>query len=282
MPSAAIADRIERVLILPVPRERVWAALIEPAEMPRWFGTLAEFDLRPGAPARFGWEEHGTEPGRIETVEPPRHLALRRRPSPSDAAVSFHGAPAPWSGSPSLRCPRGRAWPSSSPASPPCRPRCEPPRCPTTRGAGTRSLAISQRCSPPGPPRDRSPAELQAVLAALGDPTRRELLVRLAADGSGLAADLPITRQAVAKHLATLAEAGLVAERRAGKERRYSVDPEPLEDAAAWMATVGARWDRRLTALEHYLTGPEEVHDGAAEVEGSHADDSRGSTAPPR
>lgn len=130
------------------------------------------------------------------------------------------------------------------------------------------------------------PAELQAVFAALADPTRRELLVHLATDGSGtttrLAADLPITRQAVAKHLATLAEAGLVAERRAGKERRYSVALEPLEDAAGWMAAVGARWDRRLAALERYLTEPDEGHDGAAEVEGSHADDSRRSTTPPR
>lgn len=93
MQSTAIADRIERVLILPVPRERVWAALTEPSEMARWFGTLAEFDLRPGAPARFGWEEHGTEPGRIETVEPPRRFAFRWRPYPSDASVSFDEAP---------------------------------------------------------------------------------------------------------------------------------------------------------------------------------------------
>lgn len=112
-------------------------------------------------------------------------------------------------------------------------------------------------------------AALQAVFAALADPTRRDVLARLAADGSGtatrLAADLPISRQAVSKHLATLAEAGLVAERRSGRERRYSLTPEPLEDATAWLAAVGARWDRRLAALERYLVGPESDAEQGAE-----------------
>lgn len=97
----------------------------------------------------------------------------------------------------------------------------------------------------------------QAVFAALADPTRREVLERLATDGAAtptrLAAALPITRQAVSKHLASLADAGLVSEHRAGRERRYTFTPEPLEDAASWMAAIGARWDRRLADLERYL-----------------------------
>ena len=100
-----------------------------------------------------------------------------------------------------------------------------------------------------------SPAALQAVFAALADSTRRELLERLAADGSGTTTGL--------------AGAGLVAERRAEKERRYSVAPEPIEDAAAWMGAVGARWDRRLAALERYLTGPDEGHDGRPRSRGA-------------
>lgn len=91
--TTTIADRIERVLVLPVPRARVWAALTEPAQMARWFGNLADFELRPGAPVRFGWEEHGIEPGRIEAVEPPRRFAFRWRPYPSDPALSFDDAP---------------------------------------------------------------------------------------------------------------------------------------------------------------------------------------------
>jgi DNA-binding transcriptional ArsR family regulator len=91
------------------------------------------------------------------------------------------------------------------------------------------------------------------VFAALGDPTRRELLEQVAARGEAtateLAATLPITRQAVAKHLNVLAGAGLVHPRRAGRETRYAPTPEPLGDAIAWMADLGAQWDARLARL---------------------------------
>jgi DNA-binding transcriptional ArsR family regulator len=93
---------------------------------------------------------------------------------------------------------------------------------------------------------------VDAVFAALADPTRREVIGRLAqepASASRLALELPITRQAVAKHLAALDRAGLVASRREGRELRYMLDPEPMGDAMAWMASVGARWDERLTRL---------------------------------
>jgi DNA-binding transcriptional ArsR family regulator len=64
-----------------------------------------------------------------------------------------------------------------------------------------------------------------------------------------LAARLPVTRQAVAKHLDALRAAGLVASSRSGRDVHYRLQPEPLDDAAAWMADVGRRWDRRLSAL---------------------------------
>ena len=63
---------------------------------------------------------------------------------------------------------------------------------------------------------------------------------------SGLAAELPITRQAVAKHLAALGRARLVRSRRVGRETRYSLDAAPLSEAARWIARVGAEWDGRL------------------------------------
>jgi DNA-binding transcriptional ArsR family regulator len=62
-----------------------------------------------------------------------------------------------------------------------------------------------------------------------------------------------VTRQAVAKHLAALAGAGLVTSQRAGRETHYRVTPEPLEEAIAWMARVGGEWDRRLARLRRYL-----------------------------
>jgi DNA-binding transcriptional ArsR family regulator len=98
------------------------------------------------------------------------------------------------------------------------------------------------------------------VFAALGDPGRRELVRAISERGSAtateLAAELPITRQAVAKQLAGLAEAGLVVAERRGRETRYSLTPEPLADAAAWMADVGAAWDARLAALRRHLDPP--------------------------
>jgi DNA-binding transcriptional ArsR family regulator len=93
---------------------------------------------------------------------------------------------------------------------------------------------------------------VDAVFAALADPTRREVIGRLAQEplsASGLAGELPITRQAVAKHLAALDRAGLVQARRVGRETRYALHPEPMGEAMAWMASVGAQWDDRLARL---------------------------------
>jgi DNA-binding transcriptional ArsR family regulator len=98
-----------------------------------------------------------------------------------------------------------------------------------------------------------SEPELGAVFAALADPTRRQvvrsLVGRQAVTASGLAGDLPMTRQAVAKHLSALERAGLVTPRREGRETRYRLTPEPLDEAIEWMADVGARWDRSLARL---------------------------------
>lgn len=96
-----------------------------------------------------------------------------------------------------------------------------------------------------------------AVFSALADPTRRSLMQQVAERGTAtateLAAGLPITRQAVAKHLGTLQDAGLVAAERLGRETRFSLTPDPLHDAMAWLADVGAAWDRRLERLRRHL-----------------------------
>ncbi len=98
---------------------------------------------------------------------------------------------------------------------------------------------------------------VDAVFAALADPTRRRLLGRLAEEQSATATELaatePVSRQAIVKHLRSLDEAGLVEPSRAGREVRYAITPEPLEDAVGWMATVGAQWDRRLARLRGRL-----------------------------
>jgi DNA-binding transcriptional ArsR family regulator len=101
------------------------------------------------------------------------------------------------------------------------------------------------------------------VFSALADPTRREVIQRIsragAASASELAQELPISRQAVAKHLAALSDAGLVSAERVGRDKRYRLTLEPMGDAMTWMAEVGADWDRRLGALRRFLTEEEEA-----------------------
>jgi DNA-binding transcriptional ArsR family regulator len=98
------------------------------------------------------------------------------------------------------------------------------------------------------------------VFAALGDPTRRRLVEVLAsssATATGLARELPISRQAVAKHLSMLASAHLVEAERQGRETRYTLCPEPLREVAGWADAVGAEWSDRLRRLERALSRPE-------------------------
>ncbi len=101
------------------------------------------------------------------------------------------------------------------------------------------------------------PQRADAVFEALADATRRQVVRRLAEAGPAtateLAGELPVTRQAVAKHLAALAQAGLVTSDRQGRETRYQLTPEPLAAAVSWMASVGSQWDDRLEALQRYL-----------------------------
>jgi DNA-binding transcriptional ArsR family regulator len=98
------------------------------------------------------------------------------------------------------------------------------------------------------------------VFEALADPSRRYVLERLAARGSAtsteLAGELPVSRQAVAKHLGALLRAGLVRSRRQGRERRYELEPAPLRDAARWIDQVGDCWDARLDRLARHVSGP--------------------------
>ena len=95
------------------------------------------------------------------------------------------------------------------------------------------------------------------VFAALADPHRRFLVealsTRESATPTELASELPVTRQAVSKHLAALADAGLVAPARAGRETRYRLTPAPLDEATAWIERVGDAWDDRLAALARHL-----------------------------
>ena len=91
------------------------------------------------------------------------------------------------------------------------------------------------------------------VFSALADLTRRTVVEALAtretATATELAAELPVTRQAVSKHLTALSSAGLVASERRGRETHYRLTPHALDDALDWMERVGTQWERRLAAL---------------------------------
>jgi DNA-binding transcriptional ArsR family regulator len=96
--------------------------------------------------------------------------------------------------------------------------------------------------------------EADALWAAIGDPTRRRVLDLLLARGestaTGLARELPLTRQGIAKHLAVLDRAGLVEARRDGRELRYRVRPDRLDAARRSVARVAADWEQRLGAIK--------------------------------
>ncbi|MFD6416091.1 ArsR/SmtB family transcription factor [Streptomyces sp. NPDC060194] len=108
---------------------------------------------------------------------------------------------------------------------------------------------------------ERPAAAVDGVLAALADPTRRQLLDLLAARGSAtatsLAEGLPVSRQAVVKHLAVLDAAGLVSGGRIGREVRYAVRPAALDATARWMTALAADWDRRLARIKRVAEAAE-------------------------
>lgn len=107
-------------------------------------------------------------------------------------------------------------------------------------------------------PADGTAATLVPVLAALGDETRWSILSALGdgdASASALATRLPVTRQAIAKHLGVLQEVGLVEPVRVGREVRYRVVGARLDETARRLERASAAWDRRLAALKELVEG---------------------------
>jgi DNA-binding transcriptional ArsR family regulator len=108
------------------------------------------------------------------------------------------------------------------------------------------------------PPDPELEAIAEQVFAALADPTRRAILAALASRGpataTDLAVDLPITRQAIAKHLGLLAEAGLVTAEPGERRRvRYRLHSAPMRVAQQFLAALARDWDRALGALSDHL-----------------------------
>ena len=99
------------------------------------------------------------------------------------------------------------------------------------------------------------------VFHAVADPTRRAILDRLRGGGvavAELAAGFDMTRPAVSKHLRVLRDAALVREERDGRQRVYSLNPEPLRDVSQWIESYRRFWPANLTSLKRYLEGGRE------------------------
>lgn len=107
--------------------------------------------------------------------------------------------------------------------------------------------------------------EDEQLWEAVADPSRRRVLDLILAHGeatpTALAAELPFTRQAVAKHLTILARAGLVEARRQGREVRYTVRAERIDEAARAMSAAAARWDTRLRAIKRLAEADNRAED---------------------
>lgn len=99
------------------------------------------------------------------------------------------------------------------------------------------------------------------VFHAVADPTRRAILDRLRGGGvavAELAAGFDMTRPAVSKHLRVLRDADLVREERDGRQRVYSLNPEPLRDVSQWIESYRRFWPANLASLKRYLEGGRE------------------------
>jgi DNA-binding transcriptional ArsR family regulator len=99
------------------------------------------------------------------------------------------------------------------------------------------------------------------IFTALADPVRRDLVTNLAENSprtaTQLAAEYPITRQGILKHLHILEDVGLVAVHQQGREKRYTLTPAPLGELDQWIKDIGAKWDARLLRLKLFVESEE-------------------------
>jgi uncharacterized protein YndB with AHSA1/START domain/DNA-binding transcriptional ArsR family regulator len=236
-------DRIERTVRLNHPPERVWQALTTAEGLGTWFGQKAEVDLRVGGRARLSWDSGDTATLTIERLEPPRVFgytwAVYGLPEgdPRRTYVEFTLEPA-GAGTTLTVVESGFA---------------QLPDAEYRKAFPANTEGWTHEMAEPDPE-----AVAQEVFAALADPSRRAILAALAAGGpataTDLAARLPITRQAIAKHLALLSEAGLVVAEPGERRRvRYRLDSAPMKVAQQFLAALAHDWDDRLAALRRQL-----------------------------
>ncbi len=120
--------------------------------------------------------------------------------------------------------------------------------------------------------RDVAVRDAAPLFAALGDETRLQLLRRLSARGPGsitrLHEKLPVTRQAITKHLEVLSAVGLVTSTRQGRERVWELQPKRLSEAHEYLEQISKQWDAALERLKRFVEG-ERGHRGSSKGERS-------------
>jgi len=120
-------------------------------------------------------------------------------------------------------------------------------------------MRAAETAPPRRPPlRGRKDRQLDLVYAAIADPTRRAILVRLSqgsANVGSLVERFPMSFNGVSKHVKVLERAGLVVRSVHGREHRLRLQAAPLRQAAAWLTHYQAFWNARLDALEALVTG---------------------------
>ena len=188
---------VTREIVLPVPRERAWELVTEEDELREWLADDVEFEAEEGAPLHADDRD-----GVVELVDAEERIVFTWGDTRVEWRLDDH--------------PGGTRF--------------------TVTEHRQRTTDLGPEALGAGIQRDVVPGvDVGAVFAALADPTRREVVRSLAAQpgltASSLAGELPMTRQAVAKHLNALSGAGLVQARREGRETRYTLTPAPLADA---------------------------------------------------
>ena len=226
-------SEITRTTEIPAPPGEVWESVTNPERLGRWLGGTIDLEPVPHRPFSFDTGS-GSKSGFVIDVIPERILEFWWA-APTDASGTLVRIElTPTTDGTAVRVIETPAAVTIGPIGS----TSESGRIPTQRIGGGR---MTQR--------DRA----HVVFAALADATRRDVLQRISSLGSAtateLAEDLPVTRQAVVKHLSTLDAAGLVEGHRTGREVRYQVTPAPMEDAVEWISGVGAQWDDRLARL---------------------------------
>jgi uncharacterized protein YndB with AHSA1/START domain/DNA-binding transcriptional ArsR family regulator len=249
---------VEREFHIDASPEAVFEVVSSPKHIREWWSDEADFEPAPGATGELVWGDKATAraavvPITVVDAEPPRLFSfrwvypngevatprqlpagdLRARPVGRGHRGSAHRSWVPRDGLGGC-CPRGVLQRTlRGLGHPPCPPR----RVPRAAGFYPVTVVINDD-----------------LWSAIGDPTRRRMLDLLLADGDGtattLSEQLPVTRQAVAKHLGVLDRVGLVHVTPAGREMRYRVDDAQLARAVAQLSTVGAAWDARLRRIK--------------------------------